>query len=224
MTSFDEFLAIPGCATGTHSSEKPIVVMPVVETSATTPAPSSSSGTTETYGTPVPPPPASSAAKSSVPTPTDVAKPVSTVYVEEQDDPTVPLTTGMKCKRKACGRTYDETIGRPRITDVEQCLYHPGAPLFRDASKGYTCCKRRVLDFDDFLAIKGCTVGKEHLFVGAKKEAVEEAVECRFDHYQTPTTVHVSIFGKGADKLKSSVKFEDAMVSCSHFFSFTFSH
>jgi hypothetical protein len=54
-----------------------------------------------------------------------------------------------------------------------------------------------VLEFFEFLNIKGCTEGK-HLFVGAKKdETKEELVTCRIDHYQTPTQVHVSVFAKG---------------------------
>lgn len=57
------------------------------------------------------------------------------------------------------------------------------------------------------MAIEGCRRGK-HLYVGAKKEDKEELVECRVDHYQTPRQVIVSVFGKGADKEASSVKFQ----------------
>jgi len=61
------------------------------------------------------------------------------------------------------------------------------------------------------MKIEGCATGK-HLFVGAKKDEVrrpfcyarpadvqtkEELVNCRMDHYQTPTQVHVSAFAKG---------------------------
>lgn len=69
------------------------------------------------------------------------------------------------------------------------------------------------MDFDEFLAIKGCRTGK-HLFVGAKRAGdVEEMVECRVDHYQTPRQVHISVFGKGSNKETSSVKFEVETVS-----------
>jgi hypothetical protein len=33
------------------------------------------------------------------------------------------------------------------------------------------CCKRRVLEFDEFLKIEGCSEGN-HLFVGPKKDEV----------------------------------------------------
>jgi hypothetical protein len=64
--------------------------------------------------------------------------------------------------------------------------------------------------------IEGCRTGR-HLFVGPKKSAEEEEkeelVECRVDHYQTPTQVIVSVFGKQANKETSAVKFEAEAVS-----------
>ncbi|KAK3770408.1 hypothetical protein RRG08_012151 [Elysia crispata] len=39
------------------------------------------------------------------------------------------------------------------------CRYHPGGPIFHDALKGWSCCKKRVSDFTEFLNLKGCTVG-----------------------------------------------------------------
>ena len=54
-------------------------------------------------------------------------------------------------------------IRGPAHTD-EQAIFHEG-------SKGYLCCKRRVLEFDECLKMEGCTEGK-HLFVGAKKDKV----------------------------------------------------
>lgn len=108
-------------------------------------------------------------------------------------------------------------------------------PIFHEGSKGYSCCKHRTLDFDEFCAttspyhyllnsftydqvssivsIKGCRTGR-HLFVGPKKEDKEEPVICRCDHYQTPRQVIVSVFGKGADKEASKVVFESETVRC----------
>ncbi|XP_019341982.1 integrin beta-1-binding protein 2 isoform X1 [Alligator mississippiensis] len=39
------------------------------------------------------------------------------------------------------------------------CVYHPGVPIFHDALKGWSCCKKRTTDFSEFLSIKGCTKG-----------------------------------------------------------------
>lgn len=197
VTSFEDFLALSGCTTGTHSLEAAIVApKPIV---APAPTATSSNGT-ESYG--ATPPPPSLAPLPAAPTASAALKPVSTAYVEEQDDPTVVVSAGLTCKRKACGNAYD---GSSR--EGEECRYHPGGPVFHEGSKGYSCCKRRTLDFDEFLAIEGCRVGK-HLFVGAAKKDEEELVECRIDHYQTPREVIVSVFGKGADKEVSKVVFE----------------
>jgi len=73
------------------------------------------------------------------------------------------------------------------------------------------CCKRRVLDFDDFLKIQGCKTGK-HVFAkkaptGTTGQESDEFVKCRIDHYQTPEKVHVSVYAKKADKEKSKIIF-----------------
>ncbi|NWQ93131.1 CHRD1 protein, partial [Burhinus bistriatus] len=47
----------------------------------------------------------------------------------------------------------------PNFPISDSCLYHPGVPIFHDALKGWTCCKKRTTDFSEFLSIKGCTKG-----------------------------------------------------------------
>ena len=42
-------------------------------------------------------------------------------------------------------------------------------PIFHEGSKGYTCCKRRVLEFDEFMKIEGCKTKERHMFVGSGK-------------------------------------------------------
>ena len=56
-------------------------------------------------------------------------------------------------------------------------MYHPGQPIFHEGSKGWSCCKKRVLEFDEFLKIQGCSEKKKHLFVGKGKPPGEEKVE-----------------------------------------------
>ncbi|KAI5474199.1 CORD and CS domain containing protein, partial [Pseudohyphozyma bogoriensis] len=164
VTSFDEFVAIPGCASGSHSSEKPVEA-PKPAVAAPAPTTTNAAGQ-EVYGAAASAPSPLPAAPT--PPPTAPSKPQSTIYVEEQDDPDVAPTKGTTCKRKACGVSYD---GESREGEV--CSYHPGAPIFHEGSKGYSCCKPRHLDFDDFLKIKGCRTGK-HLFVGAKRDEEKE--------------------------------------------------
>ncbi|KAM0792252.1 hypothetical protein ACM66B_004946 [Microbotryomycetes sp. NB124-2] len=210
VTDFDDFIKIPGCATGSHSTEKPVepatAAIAASNPSGLSVKPSSTTANgTKVYGSAgsLPPLPAAPGPSSSTKL-ADAAKPKSTEFVIEQDDPEVEVTRGMTCQRKSCNQTYD---GQDRTDD--ECEFHAGVPIFHEGSKGWSCCKPRVLDFDDFLKIKGCRRNR-HLFVGPRKDDTteEELVECRTDHYQTPRQVIVSCFGKNADKEKSAVRFE----------------
>ncbi|XP_028581869.1 cysteine and histidine-rich domain-containing protein 1 [Podarcis muralis] len=58
------------------------------------------------------------------------------------------------CYNRGCGQRFD-----PEANVGESCTYHPGVPVFHDALKGWSCCKRRTTDFSDFLSIAGCTKG-----------------------------------------------------------------
>uniref|UniRef100_A0A8B9CW38 CHORD domain-containing protein n=1 Tax=Anser brachyrhynchus TaxID=132585 RepID=A0A8B9CW38_9AVES len=58
------------------------------------------------------------------------------------------------CYNKGCGQRFD-----PEHNAEDSCLYHPGVPIFHDALKGWSCCKKRTTDFSEFLSIKGCTKG-----------------------------------------------------------------
>jgi hypothetical protein len=127
---------------------------------------------------------------------------------DEEDDPAVPVPDGATCKRRACGVVYK--AGQSR--EGEQCVHHPGQALFHEGSKGWTCCKKRVLEFDEFMKITGCTTKDQHVFVGKKKDASneEELKEVRNDYYQTATTVIASLYLKKIDKQRSKVEFTDA--------------
>lgn len=58
------------------------------------------------------------------------------------------------CYHKGCGKNY-----KPEENEKESCRYHPGGPIFHDALKGWSCCKKRSCDFTEFLSIPGCTYG-----------------------------------------------------------------
>lgn len=72
VTSFDEFLSIPGCATGSHSSERPVEPVKPVAPAAPAPTTKTADGR-EVYGVAPSAPP-----KTSVPVPQEAAKPKST--------------------------------------------------------------------------------------------------------------------------------------------------
>jgi hypothetical protein len=41
----------------------------------------------------------------------------------------------------------------------------------------------------------------------------EELIDCRYDHYQTCTDVHLAIYAKQVDKERSKVQFEENSVN-----------
>jgi len=40
------------------------------------------------------------------------------------------------------------------------CNHHSGEPVFHDLKKYWTCCKKETWDWDDFMALPTCAVGK----------------------------------------------------------------
>lgn len=59
------------------------------------------------------------------------------------------------CYNRGCGKNYN-----PRENTDDSCTYHPGAPYFHDAYKGWSCCQNKSTDFTTFLNTPGCTRGK----------------------------------------------------------------
>jgi len=132
-------------------------------------------------------------------------------FTIEEDDFSVPVVVGAKCQRKGCNHVFvNEQVSRVGDAATADCYFHPAPPLFREGSKGYLCCKRRVLEFDEFLKIPGCTKGR-HLFApkANREKPAETNVTCRLDHYQTPREVFVSVFAKQSDKEKSQINIEE---------------
>ena len=92
----------------------------------------------------------------------------------DDDDPSLEIPDATECRRRTCGQKYKKGAAR----DSETCVHHPGVPIFHEGSKGYSCCKRRVLEFDEFMKIEGCETRQRHLFIGSgkKDKASEEAL------------------------------------------------
>ncbi|PWY99560.1 chord-domain-containing protein [Testicularia cyperi] len=160
---------------------------------------------------------------------------------EEEQDPTdvnadAALKTGAICKRSGCGHSF---AGGARDRTTEECKFHRGSPIFHEGSKGWSCCKRRVLDFNDFLQIEPCTTAKHgHLYLGAPKPRshlpsngarvgagagsgasqdnadadAEEQVDCRMDHYETPNDIRLTVYAKAVNADRSSIEFHDSQV------------
>ncbi|KAF9453268.1 chord-domain-containing protein [Macrolepiota fuliginosa MF-IS2] len=199
VLSFDDFLAIPGCTeVDGHTSEAPKAPESKIS-STTTFSVMESSADGETYST-------TGAAAPKTLSQADPEPVQPAPAVEEEDDPTVPVAPGTQCKRKGCGVLFvsnEENRGGDGPGTI--CVYHSAPPIFREGSKGYLCCKRRVLEFDEFLKIQGCRTGR-HVF--APRGSTEEMINCRIDHYQTRDKVYVSVFARQADRERSIIKFD----------------
>lgn len=168
VLTFDEFLAIPPCTTGKHSTvddtPQPKKKPAPPEEAIPAPKPVSTVNADATQ----------TAARTSLPI-QNVAPPKSPAPPpeDESDDPSISIAPNTSCKRRGCKATYNPDKSR----DDETCIHHPGAALFHEGSKGWTCCKRRVLEFDEFMKIEGCKTKNRHLFVGKGRPTGEEKLE-----------------------------------------------
>ncbi|KAJ4488480.1 HSP20-like chaperone [Lentinula aciculospora] len=208
VLDFDEFMEIKGCVeTDRHTND-----MPDPKFSA----PAGSASVKEVAKTP---PKEHDALFNPVPPPTAVVKaipapPLLSPPVEEEDDLSVMITPGTRCRRKGCNVTFiSDEENRVGNGEGSRCTYHPAPPIFREGSKGYMCCKRRVLEFEEFLKIEGCKTGRHLFSPKVNPDKTEELTTCRLDHYQTLDQVHVSVFAKQVDRDRSSVKFHEQSLS-----------
>ena len=171
VLTFDEFLSIPPCTNGTHSAvddtPKP---EPAEESHNAVPAPEGIA--TSQYGAPqatpatrLPQTPQSAASTPAPPAPDS-----------DSDDTSLAIPPNTTCRRRGCN-IVSSSLGGSSLRDNEECIYHPGQASFHEGSKGWTCCKRRVLEFDEFMRIEGCKRKSKHLFVGSvKTSGAEEAL------------------------------------------------
>ncbi|KAF4604144.1 hypothetical protein EYR40_001327 [Pleurotus pulmonarius] len=202
VTDFDDFLKITGCSTADSHDANIVPVEPAKSSPNTSLHMTETLDGKEVYGSSKPTRTASQDTKIA-PTP----------IIQEEDDPSVPVSPGTPCRRKGCGVAFvSDALNRSEDGEGSVCTYHPLPPLFREGSKGYLCCKRKVLEFEEFLKIEGCTKGR-HVFAPKVLDVtMEENVSCRIDHYQTVDKVHVSVFAKAVDKDKSNIEFDASQV------------
>lgn len=203
VLDFDEFMQIPPCTEiEGHTTTTP-QVLPVPKS---TPSPSVSQKVLdgkEVYHV---------SGLSAAAAPVEVAPaPAPTL---ELDDLNASVEVGALCRRKGCSTAFvSDEVNRQGDGEGTVCHYHPLPPYFREGSKGYLCCKRRVLEFEEFLKIGGCQTGRHCFIPIITEEKTEAQVECRIDHYQTPEQVHVSIFAKKVHKDRSTIQFDENKVT-----------
>ena len=58
----------------------------------------------------------------------------------------------VSCYNRGCGKKFSPRDNPP---DSTHCTFHPGAPFFHDAYKGWSCCNKKCTDFTEFLNTPG---------------------------------------------------------------------
>merc|ERR1711862_451868 len=61
----------------------------------------------------------------------------------------------LKCTNKGCNKEFEEEDNHD-----SNCNYHTGPPGFHDLRKFWTCCKKEAWDWDEFMKIPTCAVGR----------------------------------------------------------------
>lgn len=244
VLTFEEFMEITPCTEGKHSTtdlppkvEKKKEAADVLPVPAAKPASSSSE---DTLGPAMPrtpiamptrekptEPSSSTSSTAAAPAVAAAAQPPPPPPESDDDDPALEIPDGRLCWRRGCGVAFKKGTKRGPDGDAEKCVHHPGAPIFHEGSKGYSCCKRRVLEFDQFMKIEGCATKPRHLFVGSGKKDKKTGAQgaegkagggaddeelldnVRFDFYQSATSLTVSFFLKKIDKTRAVVNFTE---------------
>ncbi|XP_072232853.1 cysteine and histidine-rich domain-containing protein 1 [Leuresthes tenuis] len=215
-TDFSEFLSIKGCTRGRHSNVKPqeplrpevssdkdkikhtndheiIYQGPKSAEKLQKERPSSDEPVTEL-------PHKVSASLAQVLEKLDIS-----MRVESEKKESQVTMQGTRCKNAGC-----KTVYQGPETDSEVCIHHPGAPVFHEGYKYWSCCCIKTTDFNAFLDQKGCTTGK-HRWVPKQDK---KKVACRHDWHQTGNNVVVTIYAKNANPELCSIQANRTVLSC----------
>ncbi|XP_056156683.1 cysteine and histidine-rich domain-containing protein 1 [Lampris incognitus] len=215
-TDFSEFLSIKGCTRGRHSNEKPPEPL--------RPEVSSDKGemkhgnhqeiiyrgpkSAETLQKERP---SSDEVKTKLPQKVSpsLSQVLEKLYIsnkaEREKEENQVVVHGTRCKNAGC-----KTIYQGPETDLEVCTHHPGAPVFHEGYKYWSCCCIQTIDFNAFLDQKGCSTGKHRWFPKQDKKKVA----CRYDWHQTGKNVVVTIYAKNANPEFSYVEASRTVLTC----------
>ncbi|KAG6605709.1 Cysteine and histidine-rich domain-containing protein RAR1, partial [Cucurbita argyrosperma subsp. sororia] len=143
---FSLFLEIPGCKTGKHTTEKPVLTKPTTSVKKPSPAPVSSMTNTlgkescarcrqgffcSDHGSQVQGNNKYINQASNLPPASNIDSQVSPAPAKK----TVGINEPQICKNKGCGKTFTEMDNHDTA-----CSYHPGPAVFHDRLRGWKCC------------------------------------------------------------------------------------
>jgi len=198
VTDFDQCLAIEGCAIGRHKpAEKKLAK---AKESIADNMVVAKSGDMEHYTD------LKAAPRQPIPTvnkPEKKAeKPKERVWEADTPDPADSvIAVGTPCTHNGCKASFQDDSSR-----TETCHYHPGEAEFHEGSKGWICCKPRMLEFSEFLKIPGCFEGKHKFIPDTSK------IKIKHDFYQSGNNVYVTFYSKNVKKADSTIKFSPNMI------------
>ncbi|KAM4611629.1 cysteine and histidine-rich domain-containing protein 1 [Polymixia lowei] len=215
-TDFSEFLSIRGCTHGRHSNEKPQEPLRP-EVSSDKGDVKQINGKEIIYQGPKSAEmlqkerPGSDEAKTKLPQKVsaslaqvlekmDISERAETERKESQT-----VIHGTRCKNTGC-----KTVYQGPETDLEICTHHPGAPVFHEGYKYWSCCCIKTIDFNAFLDQKGCSTDKHRWIPKQNKKKVA----CRYDWHQTGSNVVVTIYAKNANPEFSYVEANRTVLTC----------
>ncbi|XP_029136147.1 cysteine and histidine-rich domain-containing protein 1 [Labrus bergylta] len=215
-TDFSEFLSIKGCTRGRHSNEKPQEPLRPEVTSDKTDG-KHTNGPEIIYQGPKSAEtlqkerPSSEEPKTKLPHKVSASlsqaleKMDISKRVEREKKESEAVMHGTRCKNAGC-----KTMYQGPETDTEICTHHPGAPVFHEGYKYWSCCCIKTIDFNAFLDQKGCTTGK-HCWVPKKDK---KKVACRHDWHQTGNNVVVTIYAKNAHPQLTCIEANRTVLTC----------
>lgn len=205
---FSEFLDIKGCETGRHSNVKPAKVekskteaeeaRQMLNASSLTPNREPLDLTPKVRPTNLPMLPIPLTVPPTIAKSLEAARARMAAQREEEEGDGVKI--GTLCKRNACGRAY-----QGEESDAEECVHHPGNPVFHEGMKFWSCCEKKTHDFDVFLNQRGCTTGTHQWKRARGEEEMAKLASCKVDFFQTASTVTVAIFAKCIDPDRTKV-------------------
>jgi len=169
-TDFTEFLNFKGCAKGPHNPEKPpepekpksdpnsdeaVVICSPPPAPAPLVPKIRPDGNEPLQILPVTTAPSLVQALEQLSTAEDAKKLEASNVADSSNASEKIVPIGESCKNNACKAVYQ---GEASMS--EACWHHPGAPIFHEGMKYWSCCKKKTSEFDTFMSQAGCTTGK----------------------------------------------------------------
>eukprot|EP00124_Ichthyophonus_hoferi_P000992 Ihof_evm4s44 gene=Ihof_evmTU4s44 len=124
----------------------------------------------------------------------------------------VTMTDKELNQSRVCERCKSEFT--ERNNPPNGCKFHPGVPLFHEGAKGWSCCRRTVWDFDDFLTLEPCTSGSHTDIPCEKGDYARKGGQLyTWDQDQATVTVWIGVVGIKPDDCIVDFQSENVCVS-----------